>query len=224
MGGAGDWAELAEDACLPRCGWYTPVCPSSRSSFAFSPISPLHTSPGAPSSSFLSAIATMDSITNRDNVFSRGPATPPPPSSQFQVVPHVPGPSSEPHVSPALSHREIAAPNTVQSHLDSLLHNLNAPSASHVSPQPSIASASIYQGPQEQPTSGPATPASGNAASISSNVSGPSNQATERQNALLSLLGAVSPPSSNLSPFLPWAKSSPRRYYQRLWDLHRGRG
>ncbi|PIL23859.1 hypothetical protein GSI_13610 [Ganoderma sinense ZZ0214-1] len=150
----------------------------------------------------------MDSIT-RDNVFSRGPSTPPPSSSQFQMVPHVPGPSSEPHVSPAPSHREVSAPSTAQSHLDSLLHNLNAPALSHVSPQPSIASATIYQGPQEQPHSGPATPASGNAGSISSNVSGPSNQATERQNALLSLLGAVSSPSSNPQPIPPMGPAHP---------------
>ncbi|TBU32354.1 hypothetical protein BD311DRAFT_654740 [Dichomitus squalens] len=127
------------------------------------------------------------------------------------MVPHVPGPSSEPHVSPAPSHREIAPPNAIQSHLDSLLHNLNAPSTSHISPQPSIASASIYQGPQEQPGSGPATPASGNAASISSNVSGPSSQATERQNALLSLLGAVSSPSSNPQPIPPIGPVQPQQ-------------
>ncbi|KAH9946232.1 uncharacterized protein BXZ73DRAFT_36999 [Epithele typhae] len=127
----------------------------------------------------------MDS--SRDNVFSPGPSTPPP---QFQMHP-----SSG---SPAPSVREPPAPNTVQAHLDSLIHGLNstpsAPSASHVSPQPSVASATIYHGPQEQTHSGPATPASGHAGSVSSNMSGPSNQATDRQNALLSLLGSVSTP------------------------------
>ena len=160
------------------------------------------------SSSTLCAIASMDPIT-RDNVFSRGPSTPPPSSLQFQMVPHIPGPSSEPHVSPAPSHREVSAPNTAQSHLDSLLHNLNTPTLSHVSPQPSIASATIYQGPHEQPHSGPATPASGNAGSISSNVSGPNNQTAERQNALLSLLGAVSSPSSNPQPIPPMGPVQP---------------
>lgn len=208
---ARDWPErvpeFSGNACLPRCLRYREGRHRARSSR-----SPLSPPPFTPSSGpfLLDTLRDrpMDPIT-RDNVFSRGPSTPPPSSSQFQMVPHVPGPSSEPHVSPAPSHREASAPNTAQSHLDSLLHNLNAPSASHTSPQPSIASATIYQGPHEQPHSGPATPASGNAGSISSNVSGPSNQATERQNALLSLLGAVSSPSSNPQPIPPMGSVQP---------------
>ncbi|KAI0664945.1 hypothetical protein C8Q70DRAFT_940901 [Cubamyces menziesii] len=140
----------------------------------------------------------MDPIPNRDNVFSRGPS-PPPPAQLFQLPQTQ---QNEPHASPAPSHREIAQ-TTAQSHLDSLLHNLSGASASHVSPQPSVASASIYHGPPEPAHSGPATPASGNAGSISSNISGPGNQSSERQNALLSLLGAVSSPSSNAQPMPP---------------------
>lgn len=134
----------------------------------------------------------MDAIGNRDNVFSRGPS---PPSSQqpFQA------PSSQmkdPHVSPAPSHREIAT-SVSNNPLDSLFQGLNSSSASHVSPQPNTSSGIIYSSPQEQSTSGPATPASVNAGSVSSSGSGPSNQAAERQNALLSLLGAVSGPSAS---------------------------
>ncbi|KAI0781076.1 hypothetical protein BD413DRAFT_462702 [Trametes elegans] len=136
----------------------------------------------------------MDPIPNRDNVFSRGPSPPPP--QHFQL----PQPqSSEPHVSPVPTQREVAQ-TTAQSHLDSLIHGLNTPSAAHVSPQPSVASASIYHGPHEPAPSGPATPASGHAGSVSSNVSGHGHQPNDRQNALLSLLGSVASPSSNPQP------------------------
>lgn len=151
----------------------------------------------------------MDPIASRDNVFSRGPSTPP--LQPFQMHP---GQPSEPHGSPAPSIREAAAPSAAQSHLDSLLHGLNtSPSISHVSPQPSVASAHIYPGPQEQQvhSAGPATPASGNAGSISSNMSGHANQATERQNALLTLLGTVSSPSSNPQPMPPMGPVHPQQ-------------
>ncbi|GBE82365.1 hypothetical protein SCP_0407490 [Sparassis crispa] len=131
----------------------------------------------------------MDPIAARDNVFSRGPTPPPQPQQHFQV----PLPPLNP--SPSPSHRETV-PSTSTSRLDTLLHGLNAPSVSHVSPQPSSA-ANIYPGLQEPVQSGPATPASVNAGSVSSSASAPSNPAADRQNALLSLLGAVSPPSSN---------------------------
>ncbi|KAI0670515.1 hypothetical protein C8Q78DRAFT_975321 [Trametes maxima] len=150
----------------------------------------------------------MDPVPSRDNVFSRGPS-PPPPAQLFQLAPaqqHLP----DPHVSPAPSHREPAQ-TTAQSHLDSLLHGLNSPSAAHVSPQPSVASATIYHGPQEPVHSGPATPASGHAGSVSSNVSGPGNQSHERQNALLTLLGAVASPSSNPQPMLPVGPPAPQQ-------------
>ena len=198
-------AELAEDACLPRGGeWYT-----SRASFAFSSISPLHTLSRSESQLLASAIAGMDPITARDNVFSRGPSTPPPTTQHFQSLP---AQSTEPHVSPVLSQLEPAAPSSAQAHLDSLFNGLNAPSASHVSPQPSIASANIYQGPPEQQAhSGPATPASGNAGSVSSNISGPSSHTHDRQNALLSLLGAVSTPSSNPQPIPPVGPVQPQQ-------------
>ncbi|KAI8998769.1 hypothetical protein BD414DRAFT_476045 [Trametes punicea] len=148
----------------------------------------------------------MDTIPNRDNVFSRGPS-PPPPAQHFQVPQ---AQQNDPHVSPAPSQREVV-PNTAQSHLDSLLHGLNSASASHVSPQPSVASASIYHGPPEPAHSGPATPASGNAGSVSSNVSGPGNQSSDRQNALLSLLGAVASPSSNPQSMLPMGPPAPQQ-------------
>ncbi|RPD65999.1 hypothetical protein L226DRAFT_550158 [Lentinus tigrinus ALCF2SS1-7] len=150
----------------------------------------------------------MDPIASRDNVFSRGPSTPPPASGAFSQV--LPAQSNEPHVSPVPSQREPVS-STAQSQLDSLFHGLNAPSASHASPQPSITGPSIYHGPQEQPHSGPATPASGHAGSVSSNVSGPSNQSTERQNALLSLLGAVASPSSNPQPIPPVGPVQPQQ-------------
>ncbi len=151
----------------------------------------------------------MDPITNRDNVFSRGPATPPPTNQQFQILP---AQSNEPHVSPVPAQREPAVASSAQSHLDSLFNGLNAPSTSHVSPQPSIASANIYQGPSEQQVhSGPATPASGHAGSVSSNTSGPSNQSAERQNALLSLLGAVSSPTTNPQPIPPIGPVQPQQ-------------
>ncbi|KAI0747987.1 hypothetical protein C8Q80DRAFT_1102878 [Daedaleopsis nitida] len=124
----------------------------------------------------------------------------------------VPAQSTEPHVSPIPAQREVAPPTAAQSQLESLFNGLGAPSASHVSPQPSVASANnIYYGPQEQPHSGPATPASGHAGSVSSNVSGPSNQTAERQNALLSLLGSVSTPSTNPQPIPPVGPMQPQQ-------------
>lgn len=199
-------AELAEDACLPRCV----RCIDSSSAIASIVrvlYLPLPFSPSIRAQSSLdTAIAGMDPIVNRDNLFSRGPS-PPPPSQHFQVPP---AQHNEPHVSPAPSHREVAQ-TTAQSHLDSLLHGLNTPSASHVSPQPSVASAGIYHGPQEPPHSGPATPASGHAGSISSNVSGPANQSHDRQNALLTLLGTVASPSSNPQPMLPAGPPPPQQ-------------
>ncbi|KAH9934831.1 uncharacterized protein B0H18DRAFT_978500 [Fomitopsis serialis] len=132
----------------------------------------------------------MDHANTRDNVFSRGPS---PPHQQSFAAPL--SQANDPHVSPAPSYREppLASSTT---HLDNLFQTLNAPSNSHVSPQPSNNGSNIYAGPQEA-NSGHATPASVNAGSISSSMSGPSNQATERQNALLSLLGStVSGPSN----------------------------
>ncbi|KAH9951294.1 hypothetical protein B0H21DRAFT_888254 [Amylocystis lapponica] len=134
----------------------------------------------------------MDPISGRDNVFSRGPS-PPPQSQHFQVSSSQ---LNDPNGSPAPSNNVPPPPSN---HLDSLFHSLNAPSTSHVSPQPSSSgSHNIYNAPQEANHSGPATPASVNAGSISSSVSAPGNPASERQNALLSLLGAVSSPPTNV--------------------------
>ena len=137
----------------------------------------------------------MDHGSTRDNVFSRGPS--PPPQQPFAALSQV----NDPHVSPAPSYRELP-PASSTAHLDNLFQPLT--SNSHVSPQPSNNSSNIYAGPQEA-NSGHATPASVNAGSISSSMSGPSNQAHERQNALLSLLGStVSGPSN-----VPSASSAP---------------
>ncbi|KAI0928852.1 hypothetical protein AcW2_004723 [Taiwanofungus camphoratus] len=136
----------------------------------------------------------MDPISSRDNVFSRGPSPPPPPPQPFKV-----SQLNDPHVSPGPSHRDTL-PSSSTSHLDNLFHTLNAPSTSHVSPQPSNSSAHIYSGPQEPNNSGHGTPASVNAGSVSSSISAPSNPTAERQNALLSLLGAVSSSSTQAAP------------------------
>ncbi|PCH38277.1 hypothetical protein WOLCODRAFT_115184 [Wolfiporia cocos MD-104 SS10] len=135
----------------------------------------------------------MDPITGRDNVFSRGPS-PPPNQQSFQLPPTQ---LNDPQASPVPSLRDPPPATSSTNHLDHLFHTLNAPSASHVSPQPSNSGSNIYAGPQEHPNSGPATPASVNAGSVSSSMTGPNTQASDRQNALLSLLGTVSGPPSN---------------------------
>ncbi|KAH9842849.1 uncharacterized protein C8Q71DRAFT_224221 [Rhodofomes roseus] len=145
----------------------------------------------------------MDANT-RDNVFSRGPS--PPPHQSFQAsLSQV----NDPHVSPAPSYRE-PPPASSTAHLDNLFQTLNAPSNSHVSPQPSHNGSNIYAGPQEA-NSGHATPASVNAGSISSSMSGPSNQATERQNALLSLLGSTVSGPPNVQGAAPGAPPPPQQ-------------
>lgn len=147
----------------------------------------------------------MDPINNRDNLFSRGPSPPPqihqqfqPPLSQF----------GDPHVSPQGSIRDNMAASTA--HLDSLFHNLaSPPQASHSSPQPSNAGSVNYPNPQDVPVSGPATPASVTAGSIASSGSAPSNPAAERQNVLLSLLGAVGSPSTSIQSVQSQAAAAP---------------
>lgn len=136
----------------------------------------------------------MDPIANRDTLFSRGPSPPPQQPQHFQAA------------STQLADGNVSAPQTVreanntaaQSALDSLFHNLSAAQPPQVGPQPATLPTNIHAGPQDVPHSGPATPASVNAGSVSSSHSGPSNTTADRQNALLSLLGAVtSPPSSS---------------------------
>lgn len=151
------------------------------------PPSHLHSPQRQAASIFKPAIA-MDPINNRDNLFSRGPSPPPQPHQHFG------GPLLQPndqHVSPAPSLREVA-PAPAATHLDSLFHNLAAPSQRQPSPHPPTVNNNIYAGPQEAPASGPATPASVTAGSVASTGSAP-NANTDRQNALLSLLGSVSP-------------------------------
>lgn len=133
----------------------------------------------------------MDPIGNRDALFSRGPS-PPPQQQHFQAA------------SSQLSDHHVSSPPTVRegvptthTTLDSLLHNLTASAPQQVGPQPP---ANVLAGPQDLPHSGPATPASVNAGSVSSSQTGPSNPSADRQNALLSLLGAVTSPSSNPQP------------------------
>lgn len=134
----------------------------------------------------------MDPI-GRD-LFSRGPS-PPPQSLQFQAPPS--SQLGDPTSSPVPSHHDVAPPPQ-NSHLENLLHGLNAPSSSHVSPQPSLGGSNIYNASQDPTHSGPATPASVNAGSVSSSVSAPSVPNADRQNALLSLLGAVTSPSGSV--------------------------
>lgn len=136
----------------------------------------------------------MDPIANRDTLFSRGPSPPPQQPQPFQA------PSTQ------LADSNVSSPPTVreanntaaQSALDSLFHNMSVSQPPPVGPQPATLPTNIHAGPQDVPHSGPATPASVNAGSVSSSHSGPSNTTADRQNALLSLLGAVtSPPSSS---------------------------
>ncbi|TCD61419.1 hypothetical protein EIP91_008453 [Steccherinum ochraceum] len=138
----------------------------------------------------------MDPINNRENLFSRGPSPPPQPHQHFQ------SPSlqnNDQHVSPAPSIREVA-PGPAPNHLDSLFHNLAAPSQRQPSPHPPhVVNNNLYAGSQEAPASGPATPASVTAGSVASTGS-TSNPNTDRQNALLSLLGSVTPQNTVHQP------------------------
>lgn len=133
----------------------------------------------------------MDPIGTRDNLFSRGPS-PPPQQQHFQAASIQ---LNDPHVSSPPSIREGAP--TTHSTLDSLFHNLTSTAPPQVGPQPTSVPSIMHAGPQDVPHSGPATPASVNAGSVSSSHSGPSNTTADRQNALLSLLGAVTSPSSS---------------------------
>ncbi|KAI0703597.1 hypothetical protein BC835DRAFT_1262691 [Cytidiella melzeri] len=140
----------------------------------------------------------MDSIANRENLFSRGPS--PPPHQPFRV--NTPPLQLEQQSTASLSHHDTNT--TAANALDSLFHNLTAPAQPQVSPQPPAAVSNVFS-PENVPHSGPATPASGNAASVSSSHSGPSHVTADRQNALLSLLGAVTSPvvpttSTNTQP------------------------
>lgn len=140
-------------------------------------------------------VIIMDSVNNRDNLFSRGP-TPPPPSQHFQ---YQTSQSNDSHVSPAPSIREPVQ-NASSNHLDSLFHNLSSPSATtFIGAQQNTAGPNAYSGPQDLTHSGPTTPASVNAGSVTSSVSASANPGAERQNALLSLLGgpAPAPPASS---------------------------
>lgn len=142
----------------------------------------------------VSSIA-MDPINNRDNLFSRGPSPPPMVHQQFQPnLAHL----GEPHGSPQGSIRDTAPSSST--HLDSLFHGLTAPSQpSQSSPQPSHAGSVQYANAQDVPISGPATPASVTAGSVASSGSAPSNTAADKQNALLSILGAVGSPATSVS-------------------------
>ncbi|KZT11432.1 uncharacterized protein LAESUDRAFT_740929 [Laetiporus sulphureus 93-53] len=133
----------------------------------------------------------MDPITGRDTLFSRGPS-PPPQAQPFQMPPSQ---LSDAHTSPAPSFRDLA-PMQGASHLDSLFQGLSAQPTSRASPQMSNTGSNVYSGHHDPNNSGHATPASMNAGSVASSMSGPNNPVTERQNALLSLLGAVSGPPS----------------------------
>ncbi|KZT26482.1 hypothetical protein NEOLEDRAFT_1131976 [Neolentinus lepideus HHB14362 ss-1] len=122
----------------------------------------------------------MDRPDNIAQLFSRGST---PPASQSQPLsygPHLPPSmlSQQPHVSPPLSHHG-SAPSSSPNPLDSLFQNLNA--------APAAAGSGISYGPPvHSNNSAPATPSSSITAS-----SAPGAAATDRQSALLSLLGSV---------------------------------
>lgn len=145
----------------------------------------------------VSSIA-MDPINNRDTLFSRGPSPPPQAHQQFQqAMAHLVEPQGSPQGS--ISIRDNAPSSNT--HLDSLLHSLTAPSQpSQSSPQPSHAGSVQYASVQDLPNSGPATPVSITAGSVTSTGSAPSyTTATDKQNALLSILGAVGSPAASVS-------------------------
>ena len=131
----------------------------------------------------------MDSITGRDNLFSRGPSPTP------QQSPFLSSQNTEQHPANPSTQREPS--NTAQSTLESLFSNIAAPVQPPVSQQPPASSSNAYAGPPDLPHSGPATPASMTAGSVSSSHSGAVHQTTERQNALLSLLGTVTSPTTS---------------------------
>ncbi|KAI0340485.1 hypothetical protein BDW22DRAFT_1485930 [Trametopsis cervina] len=133
----------------------------------------------------------MDPITSRDNLFSRGPSPPPSGHQPFQVN----APTQQPEQQPAASPSQRETNTTANNALESLFHNLTAPAPSEVSPQLPAAVPNAFQAPADVPQSGPATPASVNAGSVSSSHSAPIHATADRQNALLSLLGAVSSPT-----------------------------
>lgn len=135
----------------------------------------------------------MDPIASRENLFSRGPPSPPTPHQPLQVSPPPQQPEQQPAAPPSHHDSNTTATNV----LDSLFHNLTAPAHPQVSPQPPAAIPNTFSAPENAPHSGPATPASVNAGSISSGHSGPSHATADRQNALLSLLGAVSSPAAS---------------------------
>ncbi|TFK54827.1 hypothetical protein OE88DRAFT_1622996 [Heliocybe sulcata] len=122
----------------------------------------------------------MDLSDTAPHLFSRGSTPPGSQSHPLSYGPHQPPSmlSQQPHVSPSLSHRESAASSSPNP-LDSLFQNLNAPAAG---------SGISYGPPVHGNHSAPGTPSSSITAS-----SAPGAAATDRQSALLSLLGSVGP-------------------------------
>lgn len=104
----------------------------------------------------------MDRSNLHETHFSRGTSTPPPTGPKQHFGP----PSSSP------------------SHIDSLFHNLGAPSTGLQSGSPG--SGNLYTNPA-QATSNPTV----NEGAVSSSSSAPVNATADRQSALLSLLGSV---------------------------------
>lgn len=134
----------------------------------------------------------MDPVGGRDNLFSRGPS---PPRDTQPFPQGIPAQVSDPHASAPSSIRESAP--TAHNTLESLFHGLTASAPQQPAQQPPSHASNVYAVPPDVPHSGPATPASVNAGSVSSSHSGPSNATADRQNALLSLLGAVTSPPAN---------------------------
>ena len=150
----------------------------------------------------------MDPIAVIENLLSRGPS--PPLHQPFQLPPTQ---SSEQQqvVSPPAQQQSSAA--TAASALDSLFQTLAAPAQPQVSPQPSAAVSNTFSGPSpDVPHSGPATPGSVNAGSVSSSLSGPNHPSADRANALLSLLTiSNSPTVSNVTNPQTAAPSAPQQ-------------
>jgi hypothetical protein len=111
----------------------------------------------------------MDRSNLHETLFSRGTSTPPPPGPKQHFGP----PSSSP------------------SHIDSLFHNLGAPSTGQQSGSPG--SGNLYTNPA-QATSNPTV----NEGAVSSSSSAPVNATADRQSALLSLLGSVPTPGGSV--------------------------
>jgi hypothetical protein len=144
---------------------------------------------------------------SRENLFSRGPS--PPPHQPMQLSPPPQQPEHQPAAPPSHHDTNMNATNA----LDSLFHNITAAAPSQISPQPPTVVPNAFAAHENVPHSGPATPASVNAGSVSSSHSGLNHASADKQNALLSLLGAVTAPTlpTNSASTLSMASNAPQQ-------------